>query len=118
MKTIKTIITALLLLVGMTVQAQDKLVVKSGDNNDKFEPVSRIVVDLTQEKPVVRSSEKSIVCTSDFQILMEYENLEDAVNTIEAKDNKKTDIYDLSGRKVQKPNKGVFIKNGKKVLVK
>lgn len=31
---------------------------------------------------------------------------------------KSTDIYDLQGRKVENPSKGIYIINGKKVLVK
>ena len=106
MKTIKTILAVLFLVIGVTAQAQDKLVVKTADSNDMFESVSRIVVDFTKENPIVRSSQKSIVCTSEFQIQMEYENLEDAVNATKAEENRKGVIYDLSGRMVQGPVPG------------
>jgi len=48
---------------------------------------------------------------------------EDAIDGIandelKVKDEESGDIYDLSGRKVQNPSKGIFIKNGKKVAIK
>ena len=38
-----------------------------------------------------------------------------AVNSEEIKDN---NYYDLSGRRVSKPTKGLFIQNGRKVVIK
>lgn len=44
---------------------------------------------------------------------------ETAVDSIPAdKDSVKTEIYDLSGRRINNPAKGVYIMNGKAVLVK
>jgi hypothetical protein len=44
---------------------------------------------------------------------------ETAVDSIPAdKDSVKTEIYDLSGRRVSNPAKGVYIMNGKAVLLK
>ncbi len=40
------------------------------------------------------------------------------ITVIEAADIAKTVIYDLSGRRVSKPSRGVYIVNGKKVLIK
>lgn len=60
MKTIKTIITALLLLAGMTTQAQQVMTVKTGNSNDKFQLTSRLVLDLTKKKPVVRTNSQVI----------------------------------------------------------
>ena len=37
---------------------------------------------------------------------------------IKTDDTKKVDIYNLQGRQVKTPSKGVYIFNGKKVLVK
>ena len=38
--------------------------------------------------------------------------------TIELSDDDKAVIYDLNGRRVEQPSKGIYIKNGKKVVVK
>ena len=44
---------------------------------------------------------------------------ETAIDSIPAdKDNAKAEIYDLSGRRISNPAKGVYIMNGKAVLVK
>lgn len=38
--------------------------------------------------------------------------------TTELSDDDKAVIYDLNGRRVEQPSKGIYIKNGKKVVVK
>jgi hypothetical protein len=118
MKTIKIIITALLLTVGMAAQAQEVLTVKTDKSSDAFRLSSRFVLDLTKEKPVVRTNEKSVIYPSDSQIIIQYESLEDAVNEVKVSDEKTKVFYDLSGRKVQLLQKGIYIKDGKKILVK
>ncbi|MDD5855952.1 MAG: leucine-rich repeat domain-containing protein, partial [Prevotella sp.] len=41
------------------------------------------------------------------------------INGIDINDSKVDDsVYDLMGRKVSKPAKGIYIKNGKKVIIK
>ena len=45
-------------------------------------------------------------------------NLEDAIQTPTANNQWPTAIYDLSGRRVQRTAKGVYIVNGKKQVVK
>ena len=42
----------------------------------------------------------------------------DAINSVEAIQNDNTVIYNLAGQRVQKPTKGLYIKNGRKVVVK
>ena len=41
-----------------------------------------------------------------------------SIKTIETSNNKDGHIYDLSGRKVNNPSKGIYIRNGKKFIVK
>lgn len=123
MKMIKTIITTLFLMIGMTIQAQEVMIVKTENCYDGFQLNSRFVLDLTKENPVVRTNEKSIVFTANSKIIIQLESMEDDIKNIQSDTNTNTKegrdiIYDLSGRKVQKPNKGVFIKNGKKWLIK
>ncbi|MBR4643755.1 MAG: hypothetical protein IKO73_01150 [Bacteroidaceae bacterium] len=108
----------LLLATGMAAQAQEVLTVKTDKSFDAFQLTSRFVLDLTREKPVVRTNEKSVVYTSDSQIIIQFESMEDAVNEVKVSDERTNVFYDLSGRKVQRPQKGIYIKNGKKVLVK
>lgn len=60
MKTIQTIITALLLTAGTAVQAQQVMTVRTDNSNDKFQLTSRLVLDLTKNKPVVRTNSQTI----------------------------------------------------------
>ena len=55
MKTIKTIFAALFLSAGLAAQAQQVMTVRTDNSNDKFQLGSRLVLDLTGNKPVVRS---------------------------------------------------------------
>jgi hypothetical protein len=41
-----------------------------------------------------------------------------AINEVNGEDENIKAIYDLTGRKIETPNKGIYIINGKKVLVK
>lgn len=40
------------------------------------------------------------------------------INNVEYRDTKDDTIYDLSGRKVSNPNKGIYIQNGKKIIIR
>ena len=40
------------------------------------------------------------------------------INAVEASVNDKGTIYDLNGRRIEQPTKGVYIKNGKKYVVR
>ena len=40
------------------------------------------------------------------------------INTIETSNNEKGIIFDLHGRRVEQPTKGLYIKNGKKYVVR
>ena len=51
MKTIKTIIAALLITAGMTAQAQQVMTVRTDNSNEKFQLTSRLVLDLTKANP-------------------------------------------------------------------
>lgn len=51
-------------------------------------------------------------------IVMNFGNAVTGINTIAAPANAKAPIFDLSGRRVVKATKGLYIQNGKKVIVK
>ena len=125
MKTIKTIFAALLLMAGTAAQAEQELIVKTSTSTDNFQTVSRIVLDLTRENPIVRSKEKSIVYTSDSPIILQFIDKEDAIKLTPAPQRENGAIYDLSGRQIVngklskgKLPKGIYIQNGKKIAVK
>ena len=40
------------------------------------------------------------------------------INAVNSEEIKENNYYDLNGRRVSKPTKGVFIQNGKKIIVK
>jgi len=70
MKTIKTIITALLLTAGMAAQAQQVMTVRTDNSNDKFQLTSRLVLDLTKNKPVVRTNSQTLDYASGTHMLV------------------------------------------------
>ena len=45
-------------------------------------------------------------------------NFATGIEGITNKDKKQTDIYDLNGKKVLKPTKGIYIQDGRKIWVK
>ena len=54
----------------------------------------------------------------DIELEVEYDDTTTAVISIKKGQVDTVTYYDLSGRRVSKPTKGVFIQNGKKVIVK
>lgn len=120
MKNIKTIVSLMFLMTSMIAYADQELVVKTDNNKDGFKTVSRIVLDLTGEKPVIRNNDKSVVYTSDSPLILQLENTgdENAIKNIKAHNTTDKNIYDLSGRIVTKLQKGVYIQNRKKFVIK
>ena len=119
MKAINTITTALLFALGTTAQADQKVTAKANDgSNNKFSLVNRIVLDLTKENPVVRGGNYSAVYSQNADIVLQMEDMADAVNVPKDNTERKGTVYDLSGRKVERPGKGIYIVDGKKVVLK
>ena len=56
--------------------------------------------------------------TRNFEITMTYSAESTAISEVKGENGKVKTMYDLQGRKVEKPTKGIYIINGKKVLVK
>ena len=120
MKMIKAIATALLLTICMAAQADRRVTVKANDGSDnKFHLSNRIVIDLTKDRPEVRNNVTSMIYNPDSEILLLIDgDLEDGIKNTKTEDNGKEVIYDLSGRKVIRPAKGIYIKDGKKVVLR
>lgn len=120
MNNIRRIGIIVLLMTNMMAYADQEIVVKTDNGKDGFKTVSRIVLDLTGENPVVRSNDKSVVYTSDSPLILQLGNTgdEDAISKVKANDVRNSTVYDLSGRVVSKPKKGVYIRNGKKIVIK
>ncbi|MBR3878000.1 MAG: leucine-rich repeat domain-containing protein [Bacteroidaceae bacterium] len=49
---------------------------------------------------------------------MEFTGIDEVVDEVKGENSKVKDVYDLSGRKVTDPTNGIYIVNGKKVLLK
>lgn len=49
---------------------------------------------------------------------MEFTGIDEVVDEVKGENSKVKDVYDLSGRKITDPTKGIYIVNGKKVLLK
>jgi hypothetical protein len=55
---------------------------------------------------------------SRINIRVQGEDTETSIDELKDENgNVKTEIFDLSGRRVQKAQKGIFIQNGKKVIM-
>lgn len=108
------------LITSMMAYADQELIVKTDNEKDRFKTVSRIVLDLTGENPVIRSNDKSVVYTSDSPLILQLQNTGDENSINDIKANNATDgaVYDLSGRMVTKLKKGIYIRNGKKFVQK
>ena len=93
---------------------------KANDGSEEhFQLSSRIVIDLTKEKPVIRNNGNSTVYRPDAEVLLQINgDLEDAIKKTEADLTGQGTIFDLSGRQVSRPAKGIYIKDGKKVVLK
>lgn len=65
MNTIKTLITTLTFVVGITAQAQHTVTVKTDKGNETFPLNHRVVLDLSREKPEVRSGQENVFYEND-----------------------------------------------------
>lgn len=64
------------------------------------------------------SNKAYLLGTGESAIAMNFGNAVTGINTIAAPASAKAPIFDLSGRRVVKATKGLYIQNGKKVIVK
>lgn len=64
------------------------------------------------------SNKAYLLGNGESAIVMNFGNAVTGINTIAAPANAKAPIFDLSGRRVVKATKGLYIQNGKKVIVK
>lgn len=64
------------------------------------------------------SNKAYLLGNGESAIVMNFGNAVTGINTIAAPANSKAPIFDLSGRRVVKATKGLYIQNGKKVIVK
>ena len=64
------------------------------------------------------SNKAYLLGNGESAIVMNFGNAVTGINTIAAPASAKTPIFDLSGRRVVKATKGLYIQNGKKVIVK
>ena len=54
----------------------------------------------------------------NIEIILTYTNGETGVIEVKTENGKVKTIYDLQGRKIEKPTKGIYIINGKKTFIK
>ena len=127
MKTIKAIISVVLLAVGMAAQAQQAITVKSNNGKEKFRLDKRVVLDFTTPaRPVVKNNVQKTIFTKADTVVMYVSTPDDsdAMKMVKADDSNKGVVYDLSGRKITdgkslngKLPKGIYIKDGKKIVL-
>ncbi len=126
MKTIKAIISIVLLAVGMAAQAQQAITVKTSNDKEKFLLDRRVILDMTKATPIVKNKNQQTIYPKKETIVMYISTPDDsdALETPKADDLNKGAVYDLSGRKVAdrkslngKLPKGIYIKDGKKIVL-
>ena len=54
----------------------------------------------------------------NLDITFTYTNEETGISEVKGENGKVKGVYDLQGRKVENPSKGIYIIDGKKVLIK
>lgn len=117
----KKLLLFTLLLVGTTAYAEDYLYLTMGYNNMEKSIVLETIQKITFENGQV------VVTTSEGVETFELAQMQrmffsDTATAVKAIDNEQDKgdkaIYDLSGRRVENPQKGIYIVNGKKVVIK
>ena len=85
-------------------------------NNSGMTEGSKFVLNMRQIHPF----EAYMTTTSNAsQMFGIFENMTTSIRTVDNEEwNISNDVYDLQGRKVTGPKKGVYIKNGKKLIIK
>ena len=86
---------------------QDFVYVKQYGSTDVDGPKCWLEIDKTLEAAAAPNME---IVWGDFSLT--------GINNVKAADQKSAEIYDLQGRKVSNAQKGIYIQNGKKVVVK
>ena len=128
MKTIKAIISVILLAVSMTAQAQQGVTVKTSKGVNEYLVSNRLVLDFTAQRPVVRNNYQKTTYNKTDTLVMYVSAIDDpdAIKTAKANSMRDGAVYDLSGRKISGQSsmvngqlrKGIYIKDGKKVVFK
>ena len=127
MKTFKAIISVMLLTVSMAAQAQQGVTVKTSKSINEYLVSNRLILDFTAQKPVVRNNYLKTTYNKTDTLVMYVSAIDDpdAIKVAKAKSMSEGSVYDLSGRKSVngklsngKLPKGIYIKDGKKVVIK
>ena len=127
MKTFKAIISVMLLTVSMAAQAQQGVTVKTSKGINEYLVSNRLVLDFTAQRPVVRNNYLKTTYNKTDTLVMYVSAIDDpdAIKVAKANSMSEGTVYDLSGRKIVngklsngKLPKGIYIKDGKKVLIK
>lgn len=97
-----------------TLLTRGERYVKAGDSYLLLPPI--IDGYTLQESDAVQ--EELARVTGNIEITLTYTNGETAIREVKSQNGKVKTVYDLTGRKVNVPTKGIYIIDGKKVLVK
>ena len=100
-------------IAAASVTANANYVLGNGDNGVGFYKYNNTV--MPGFKAYLPASTTSSNPVKGF--IFSFEDAEDAIRAIES-ENSGLEIYDISGRRVQKAQKGLYIVNGKKVMYK
>ena len=85
-------------------------------NNSGMTEGSKFVLNMRQIHPFEAYMTTTTNASQMFGI---FENMTTSIRTVDNEEwNISNDVYDLQGRKVTGPKKGVYIKNGKKLIIK
>ena len=127
MKTLKAIISVMLLTVGMAAQAQQGVTVKTNRGIDKYLVSNRLILDIRSPRPVVCNNYLKTTYNQTDTLVMYVCTIDDpdAIKATKTNSMSQGTVYDLSGRKVANGKslngnlpKGIYIKDGKKIVFK
>ena len=110
------IISSSLSMNAGEVKKFDHLTLRNNKRDKKLEPDNYYVVKITSSNyPYVLGNMEytTLTCCVGDNLIDEIKTIQ---NTEYIRHNEKVGYYDLTGRQVLQPNKGIYIRNGKKVL--
>ena len=118
----------MLLAVSMAAQAQQAVTVKTSKGINEYLVSNRLVLDFTAQRPVVRNNYLKTTYNKTDTLVMYVSAIDDpdAIKATRANSVSDGTVYDLSGRKISGQSsmvngqlrKGIYIKDGKKVVFK
>ena len=73
---------------------------------------------LAANKAYLQIPRNLVPASANSRVMIEWDEEATALKAIKQHNNAEGDYYNMNGQKVQRPQKGIYIKNGKKVIIR